>query len=71
MNKIIEAIKNNPVRIYSVAVATCALVDFYVDIPQELYLGIVAAALGGGQYVRSRVTPIARVSPPSDYVGGE
>jgi hypothetical protein len=58
----LEALKNNPVRIYAVATAALALVAYYVpDIPQGLVLALVAAVLGLGETVRAQVTPSRKV----------
>lgn len=59
MSKIVEAIKNNPVRIYTVTIAVVALVARYVaDFPTDLVLGLIAAVLGiGGEVTRAAVTP--------------
>jgi hypothetical protein len=57
-----ENIKRNPVRIYSVAVACLALVSQYVpDLPAALILGVLAAILGTGEVVRSKVVPLREV----------
>jgi predicted branched-subunit amino acid permease len=59
---LVEALKNNPVRIYSIAVAALALVAFYLPgLPVALILGLVAAILGVGEGVRAAVTPNRRV----------
>jgi len=58
MSKIYEAIKNNPVRVYTVLVAAIAVVAFYVpSIPVALIITLVAAILGVGEGVRAAVTP--------------
>lgn len=63
----IEALKNNPVRLYAVATAALALVAYYVqDIPQGLILALVAAVLGLGETVRSKVTPARKVIVSED-----
>ena len=57
-------LKNNPVRIYSVAVACMALITQYVpDLPAALILGVLAAILGTGEVVRSKVVPLRNVEP--------
>lgn len=57
-------IRRNPVRIYSVAVACLALVAQYVpDLPTALILGVLAAILGTGEVVRSKVVPLSDVEP--------
>lgn len=63
----LEAIKNNPVRIYAIASAVLALVAFYLPtIPTALILALVAAVLGSGEVVRAQVTPTRKLdSPPS------
>lgn len=51
-----DAILNNPVRIYSIAIAVLALVQHYAaDIPTALVAGLVAAILGIGETVRAKV----------------
>ena len=57
----LQAILDNPVRLYSVAVAVVALVAFYVAIPAPLILAVIAAVLGGGETVRSQVSPMSKV----------
>jgi len=57
-----ENIKNNPVRLYAIATAALALLVFYVPgLPVVLILGLVAAILGVGEGVRSKVTPSRQV----------
>ena len=57
-------IRRNPVRIYSVVVACLALVAQYVpDLPTALILGVLAAILGTGEVVRSKVVPLSDVEP--------
>jgi hypothetical protein len=59
---VVEALKNNPVRLYSIAVAALALVAFYVPaLPVVLILALVAAVLGVGEGVRAVVTPTRNV----------
>ena len=54
-------ITTNPVRIYSIVVACLALVSQYVpDLPTALILGVVAAILGTGEVVRSKVAPLSK-----------
>lgn len=49
-----------PVRLYAIAAAVVALVSHFVpDLPSVLVLALVAAVLGVGEGVRSRVTPVA------------
>ncbi len=55
----LDAIKTNPVRLYSIAVALVALVAGYVTIPSGAILAVVAAVLGIGEKVRSVVTPVS------------
>lgn len=50
-----------PVRLYSIAAAALALLAYYVTIPVGLILALVAAVLGVGEGVRSKVTPNERV----------
>lgn len=51
-----DAILNNPVRIYSIAIAVLALVQHYaVDLPTPLIAALVAAVLGIGETVRAKV----------------
>lgn len=51
-----DAILNNPVRIYEVAVAVMLLVTHYVqDLPVTLILGLLAAVLGLGETIRAQV----------------
>lgn len=57
----LQAILDNPVRLYSIAVAAVALVAFYVTIPAPLILGLIAAVLGVGEGVRSQVAPMSKV----------
>lgn len=54
-------VKVEPVRLYAIAVAAVALVAYYVSVPSELVLGLVAAILGVGEGVRAAVTPNSRV----------
>lgn len=58
MSKIIEAVKNNPVRVYTVVIALVAFGSRYVvDFPTDLVLGLVAAVLGiGGEVTNRKVT---------------
>jgi hypothetical protein len=59
-----ENIRRNPVRIYSVAVAILALVAQYVpELPTALILGVIAAIIGTGEVVRSKVVPLRDVEP--------
>jgi hypothetical protein len=68
VHSVVEAIKNNPVRLYSIAVASLALIAFYVPtLPVVLILGLVAAVLGVGETVRAHVTP-TRNLPPTNAV---
>jgi hypothetical protein len=61
---VIEAIKNNPVRLYAIASAALALIAFYVpSLPVVLILGLVAAILGIGEGVRAVVTPVRKLNP--------
>jgi hypothetical protein len=54
-----DALKKNPVRIYSVVVSALALAANYIDnLPIPLILAVVAAILGVGEGVRSKVTPV-------------
>jgi phosphate/sulfate permease len=63
VDRFLYAIRTNPVRLYSVAVALVALVAFYVPgLPVALVLGLVGAILGVGEAVRSQVTPNERVA---------
>ena len=56
-----ENIKNNPVRIQSIIFACLALVAFYVpDLPTALIIGVIAAVLGTGEIVRSKVVPLSK-----------
>ena len=58
----IEAAKNNPVRILSVVSAVLALVAVYVpDLPTVLILAIAASILGTGEAVRGKVIPTRTV----------
>lgn len=58
MEKIAALVRNEPVRIYSIAVAVLAVVAHYApSVPTPLYLAVVAAVLGAGQGVRHVVTP--------------
>lgn len=51
-----DAILNNPVRLYSIAVAALALLQHYAaDLPTALIGALVAAILGVGEAVRSKV----------------
>jgi hypothetical protein len=62
MQAVLEALKNNPVRIYSIVVATLALIAFYIPtLPVALVLGLVAAILGVGEGVRAVVTPTRKL----------
>lgn len=57
-----HSITRNPVRIYSIAVAAVALIaEYVVDLPSALILGLIAAALGTGEVVRSKVVPLREV----------
>lgn len=54
-----------PVRLYAILSAAIALAAHYVpDLPVALILALVAALLGIGEGVRSRVTPTARPRLP-------
>lgn len=51
-----DAILNNPVRLYAVFTAALALLVHYVPtLPEALILGLVAAILGVGERVRANV----------------
>lgn len=61
-NRLLEAIKNaiknEPVRVYTITAAVLALVCFYVSIPVVLFLAVVGAVTGVGvTQVRNNVTP--------------
>ena len=47
-----------PVRLYAITVALLALVAEYVDLPAPAILALVAAVLGIGEGVRSKVSPV-------------
>lgn len=52
----LDSLLNNPVRLYAVFTAALALVAHYAtSLPQGLILGLVAAILGVGETVRSKV----------------
>lgn len=58
MNKIINKISTEPVRVYAVTTAALALLSHYVpSTPTYLVLGLVAAILGLGESTRSLVYP--------------
>ena len=60
-----NTLRNEPVRLYSLAVAVLALASHYVaDLPTPLLLAVVAALLGVGQAVRGKVTPM---ETPDDH----
>ena len=65
MNKIWATIKNEPVRVYSVlASIVMAATAFGFNLSQQqsaAVLAIIAALLGGGQAVRSIVTPTVSI----------
>jgi hypothetical protein len=64
---VIEAIKNNPVRLYGILVTGMAIVTFYLpDLPTALLLAFLAAILGVGEKVRANVTPMRNVEYVSD-----
>lgn len=51
-------LSTEPVRLYAIAAAALALAAHYLgDLPVPLILGLVAAILGLGEGVRSKVTP--------------
>lgn len=57
-----EAIKNNPVRIFAIVTSVVALAAFYFPaLPVALILAIPAAILGLGELTRSKVTPSRNV----------
>lgn len=60
----LEDIRNNPVRIYSIFVAALTLLVYYVpSLPETAILGLVAAVCGlGGEITRGNVTPMNRVN---------
>jgi predicted branched-subunit amino acid permease len=61
----LEAIKNNPVRLYAIAAAALALAAYYMpSLPVVLIMGLVAAILGVGEGVRAQVTPVRKLPPP-------
>ena len=62
MDKIMEAIKNNPVRVMEVVTAICSLLAFYFgDVPWPLVIAVFAAIVGGGETVRQKVTPMRKL----------
>lgn len=63
----LDSIKNNPVRIYEIAVAVVALVLVFIPtFPAAAVLGVVAAVLGG-EVVRSQVTPTSKLEPEDPW----
>jgi len=59
----INKLKNEPVRIYTLAVALLALASHYVEgLPTPLILAVVAAAIGSGEVVRSKVAPMPHIT---------
>lgn len=62
MKSIIDAIKNNPVRLYAILLATIGLVaNYWTDFPRELVDELIIAILFGGELVRNAVTPNDKV----------
>lgn len=63
MRKMFESIKNNPVRVFNILIATLAIVTFYIpEVPDELLLNLFIAILGfGGEVVRNHVTPTRKL----------
>ena len=58
MSEVGIAIKNNPVRLYSILTAVIALAaHYYQDLPTALLLGLLAAIFGTGEVVRAKVWP--------------
>lgn len=64
MNSILSAIRNNPVRVYSTItalIAVAAAFGFHLSADQQnSLLGFAAVILGGGEVVRSQVTPTSK-----------
>ena len=62
MSAILDAIRVNPVRVYNFVAAVLAVAVYFApDLPVPAILGAVAALLGVGEVVRSKVTPMERV----------
>lgn len=62
MDKIVEAIKNNPVRVMELVTAICAVLAFYFgNVPWPLVIAVFAALIGGGETVRAKVTPMRKL----------
>lgn len=58
----LEAIKNNPVRVMAVLTAMVALAAYYLPaLPVALILAIPAAILGVGEGTRALVTPVRKI----------
>lgn len=58
MKSVVDFVKREPVRTYSIFIALLAIVGYYVpSIPTELFVAFAAAVLGQG--VRQKVTPDA------------
>ena len=58
IDSITESIKRNPVRLYAIATAGVQLIHYYVaTFPTLLVLALIAATLGTGELVRSKVVP--------------
>lgn len=61
---IIEAIKNNPVRVYAIIVALLPIIAIYVTtLPVGLLLTLAAAILGVSEVPRQLVTPTRKLDP--------
>ena len=62
MNKILDIARNNPVRVYSLLAALFAVgaaFGFRLSGDQQTaLLGLAALLLGGGEVVRTKVTPV-------------
>jgi len=60
MRNVIDAIRNNPVRVYAfVSGVVAAVVALVPTFPAAIILAILASVLGiGGEITRSKVTPV-------------